>query len=167
MDNKTVTLTFGRKSLLYDISNISFVEGDVMNVEDEHSRHQTIDISQDGNVDRVTRTLDLAYCECKEFLYPYTKEECEDGYSGDNGFEETENYVIKMSIPPKFSKTTYDLLLNLIHEYMICRVLYDWLGITDPQAASKWREKYEAIEKRIRACVGNRIGRTRIRQSPF
>ena len=52
---KAVTLVFKREELLYDAENYSFVEGDIMQAEDEHARHQVFDIGQDGNVDRVTR----------------------------------------------------------------------------------------------------------------
>ena len=54
--------------------NYSFVEGDIMQAEDEHARHQVFDIGQDGNVDRVTRILNLVHSECVEMLFPYTKE---------------------------------------------------------------------------------------------
>ena len=54
---KAVTLVFKREELLYDAENYSFVEGDIMQAEDEHARHQVFDIGQDGNVDRVTRIL--------------------------------------------------------------------------------------------------------------
>ena len=35
---KTVTLTFKRSELLYDVENCSFVEGDIMETENEHAR---------------------------------------------------------------------------------------------------------------------------------
>lgn len=53
---KTVTLTFKRSELLYDVENCSFVEGDIMETENEHARHQVFDIGQSGNVNRVTCT---------------------------------------------------------------------------------------------------------------
>ena len=75
---KAVTLVFKREELLYDAENYSFVEGDIMQAEDEHARHQVFDIGQDGNVDRVTRILNLVHSECVEMLFPYTKEEISD-----------------------------------------------------------------------------------------
>lgn len=63
---KAVTLVFKREELLYDAENYSFVEGDIMQAEDEHARHQVFDIGQDGNVDRVTRILNLVHSECVE-----------------------------------------------------------------------------------------------------
>ena len=70
---KTVTLTFKRSELLYDVENYSFVEGDIMETENEHARHQVFDIGQSGNVNRVTRVLNLTHAECVEMLYPYTR----------------------------------------------------------------------------------------------
>lgn len=72
---KVVSLEFSRKALIYDISNCAYVEGDVMPADDEHSKHQVFDIAEDGNIDRVTRILDLAHAECVEMMYPYTKVE--------------------------------------------------------------------------------------------
>ena len=66
--NKTVTLTFKRDELLYDIKNMGFVEGDTKKVESEHERHQVMDVGEDGNVDRVTRVLDLTFSECGTVL---------------------------------------------------------------------------------------------------
>ena len=70
---KTVKMTFKREELLYDIRNNAYVEGDVMQAKTEHDRHQVQDIGEDGNIDRVTRLLDLAHAECEEALFPYTK----------------------------------------------------------------------------------------------
>ena len=61
---KSVRLTFKREELLYDIRNNAYVEGDVMQVNDAHDRHQVQDIGEEGNIDRVTRVLDLAHAEC-------------------------------------------------------------------------------------------------------
>lgn len=76
--SKAVTLTFKRTELLYDAENYSFVEGDIMKADDEHARHQVFDIAAKGNIDRVTRVLNLAHAECVEMLFPYSKEEIPD-----------------------------------------------------------------------------------------
>lgn len=56
---KTVKLLFKRSELLYDIKNYAYVEGDVMQVNTEHDRHQVQDIGETGNIDRVTKCLTL------------------------------------------------------------------------------------------------------------
>lgn len=39
---KTVTLTFKRSELLYDVENYSFVEGDIMETENEQDRKSVV-----------------------------------------------------------------------------------------------------------------------------
>ena len=77
--HKEVVLTFKRAELIYDASNYSYVEGDIIPEGNECRRHQVFDIAQDGNVNRVTRVLNTVHAECVEMLYPYTKEEIPDG----------------------------------------------------------------------------------------
>lgn len=81
---KTVKLLFKRSELLYDIKNYAYVEGDVMQVNTEHDRHQVQDIGETGNIDRVTKVLDLAYAESVEALFPYTKQDVEQVTEMDN-----------------------------------------------------------------------------------
>ena len=97
---KVVILTFKRKELLYDASNYSFVEADIMPQDTEHAKHQVFDIVQDGNIDRVTRILNLAHAECVELLYPYAKEELPDTEEVlDDILKKPDTYTIKLILP--------------------------------------------------------------------
>ena len=162
-----VTITFDRERLLYDISNYSFVEGDLMEVNDEHRRHQVVDVCEDGNVDRVTRVLNLAYSEVVESLYPYTKKECADEETRDNESKVIEQYVLEMDVPDTFASNTLDLLTHLIHEYLVCRVVADWMSITNPSSMETWDVKVETARRKMRGCVNSRMVRLRRKLSPW
>ena len=196
---KTVKMTFKREELLYDIRNNAYVEGDVMQEKTEHERHQVQDIGEDGNIDRVTRVLDLAHAECEEALFPYTKENVEQESEMDDtptyieptadaegtveGSEETlaeeeftddtpvvkptGDYVIRLLVPDEYSKTTVRLIVRYIHEYMVCRVLYDWMSITNPPAAANWKAKQDDALEGMKEAVNFRTGRVRRTQTPF
>ena len=196
---KTVKMTFKREELLYDIRNNAYVEGDVMLVKTEHDRHQVQDIGEDGNIDRVTRVLDLAPAECEEALFPYTKENVEQETEMDDtptfveptadaegtvaGSEETlaeeeftddtpvvkptGDYVIRLLVPDEYSKTTVRLIVRYIHEYMVCRVLADWLSITNPPAAANWKAKQDEALEGMKEAVNFRTVRVRRTQTPF
>lgn len=160
-----VRLTFLRKELLYDIKNYAYVESDVMGEERQHSKHVLADIGEDGNVDRVSRILSVVHAGVIELLYPYTKalpieEEIKDM------LEAPEEYVIEMQIPETMSRTTLHLLSKLIHEYMVYRVLSDWLSITNPEAAENWRNKAELTEREINKTKNQRSAFTR-KTHPF
>lgn len=166
-NTQSVTLTFLRDELLYDIRNYAYVEGDVMPEGSEHNRHQTIDIGEKGNVDRVTRLLDLVHQECVNILYPFTKTNVDDEEVRSDVLEETPTYVISMSVPSDFSKTTVDYLEKLIHEFMVYRVLADWLSITNPTAAERWALKAEDILAKLKDLKTLCYGKARLKMRPF
>ena len=156
---KTVSLVFKRSELLYDCANLGFVLGDTMHTDDEHDRHQVQDIAEDGNVDRVTRVLNLTISKVREALYPYTKVEAEDGESRIDTLVEVPYYTITMIVPDKFSKTTQTYLENLIHELLVDRVMEDWLSITYPEKATIWRTKADETLRQINIAKNFRMGK--------
>lgn len=164
---KKVRLEFLRSQLLYDIKNIAYVEGDVMTDDKQHSKHQVQDIGEEGNIDRVTRMMDVAVAECVEMLYPYSKAEVEEYTQMDDILQESYSYVVNLLVPDDFSKTTVTLIERYIHEFIIYRVLADWFLISAPDLAQKWLGKQEAAEVAIKDTLNARIRRVRKTQTPF
>jgi hypothetical protein len=165
---KAVILVFKRKELLYDAENCSFVEGDIMKTDNEHARHQVFDIAQKGNIDRVTRVLNTAHAECVEMLYPYTKEEMLDGQEAlDDVLRQPETYEIRLTLPKTFSLTTLRMLKELIHEYLVCRVLADWMSITNPASEAKWEKKFAMLRNKIQTALMSRTRKIKRKLKPF
>lgn len=163
----TNRLTFYREELLLDIENYTFVTGDIMPVEDEHLKHQVFDVAQDGNDELVTRVLNLGHAECVEALYPYTKAPCVRDEELDDKLVTPEKYEIDLTLPNQFSRTTVLLLKELIHDYLVCRVLVEWLGITCPSAQPFWRERLEELKSRMKTALLGRRAPYRRKQSLF
>lgn len=164
---KEVTLVFLRDQLLYDARNMAFVEGDILPEEAEDARHQLIDIGEDGNVDRVTRVLDLVMAHCVELCYPYSKTAVVGGSALTDVLTESQAYTLTLLLPDDFSQTTVNLLERLIHELLVCRVLADWLSITNTQKAQVWELKALKAEEDIKGALNARMGRVRRPMSPF
>lgn len=165
---KLVTLIFKRAEVLYDAENYSYVEGDIMKTDNEHAQHQVFDIGQEGNIDRVTRVLNLAHSECVEMLYPYTKEDVPDEQEPlDDILIAPEEYVVELILPDGFSITTVRLLEHLIHEYLVYRVLADWMSITNPGSQKNWEDKLANIKHRVQSALMSRRGRLRRKLKPF
>ncbi len=158
-----VKLTFKRDQLLYDIKNNAYVESHVMDPDKEHARHMVADVGEEGNVDRMTRVLDLGVSMCREMLYPWAKREIE-VTEMDDTLRERKQYVIEMSVPETMSQTTLRLVERLIHEYLVCRGVADWLSITNAEKAETWLAKAAEAESEIRTAIHSRMERTRIRQ---
>lgn len=161
------TLNFRREELIYDAANYSFVEGDLLGDEDEHARYQVFDIAQEGNVNRVTRVLNLAHAECVEMLFPYTERDVRGGEDLDDVLVAPEVYRIELKLPAGFSQTTVQLLEHLIHEYLVCRVLADWMSITKPSSEGNWENKLRNMKMRIQTSLVSRMGKVNRKLKPF
>lgn len=158
-----VTLAFKREQLLYDIKNYAYVESHVMPPDAEHAKHMVADVGEEGNVDRVTRVLDLGVSMCRELLYPWAKKDI-GKTEYDDTLQEREQYQIEMNVPSTMSQTTLTLVERQIHEYLVCRGVADWLSITNPAKSETWLAKAAEAESEIRVAIHSRMQRTRIRQ---
>ncbi len=141
-----------------------------MPAREEHERHQVMDVTQAGNLDLATRVLNLAHSEAVETLYPFTKEPVVDEEVFDDELEEPEEYVINMSVPQSFSRTSVKHLRWLVHEYLVSRVLYEWMGLTNlanPQSKKNWEERIKVLKSRMKAAVLWRGRPLRIKLHPF
>lgn len=169
LDLRTITLNFERDQLMYDISNVCYVTGDVLKTDDEHARHQIIDVTEDGNVDRVTRMLDLAFGEVQQMLSAFTKDAVTDGDITNDEFTETDTYVITLKVPSSIMKVTQNYLEQLIHNLLVDWAVMDWLTFTHPDKneASVWAAKAEDLKSKINAALSARNKRVRIKQHPF
>lgn len=166
-DLRLVVLIFNREDLLYDIGNYGYIEGSVStDGTSDHRRHEIQDLTEEGNVDRITRVLDLAYTECVEMLYPFSRKGIHRRKLEDE-LKERKAYMIVLKVPKKFSQTTLDALEVLIHEYMVSRAVEDWLTITQPEKAPVWKAKLEKLQQAIKSKPRLSRGRYRIKQHPF
>lgn len=161
-EKRLVVLIFKREQLLYDIENNCFVEGHIMVDSHDEVRHTVQDVGQEGNVDRVTRVLDLAHADIVERLYPFTQYEIHHP-TVDDRLREKPVYGIALNVPLTFSQTTLNLLGKLIHELLVCVATADWLSITNPQKEVVWRRKADDLIIRINQIKDFRKHRSRIR----
>lgn len=167
---KKVTLVFHREQLLYDIRNYAYIEGHVWGEdrpEIRHARHTLIEIGEEGNVDRVNRLLGTVHAATVEMLYPYTRQDAADGEVICDCMCVPDEYQIIMQVPASMSHTTLELLSKLIHEFMVARVIYDWLSITHAEASRNWLEKALEAEGEINIIKNSRTGALLRRSHPF
>lgn len=159
-------LLFDKERLMYDIENVLYSEGRVMETDRPELRSIVQDGGQLNNLNRLKRTLDLGVARIREILYPYTKREINEEVMN-NHPEKGMVYGIEMNIGENFSETTLKYLEKLIHDYLVSFAIEDWLRITNPGKAVIWHEKWESQEQEIHNCLLWRRGRIRRRGYPF
>lgn len=164
-----VTIDLKRDELLYDIKNMAYTEGEMMQDQSGEVKCLVQDICEEGNIDRVNRMLEMAHAECVELLYSYTKDAIEPitWQNDEPKCACCKVYSIEMRMPVAMSRTTVTLLKNCVHDYMVDYVLADWLRITNPEAAAKWAARLEAMKEKIQEAVNFRVVPVRRAQRPF
>lgn len=100
--------------------------------------------------------------------FSYTKTEIgETQENFDNVLTAPEAYDIVLNLPVGFSMTTVKLLKHLIHEYLVCRVLADWMSITNPGSQANWEGKFKELKRKIQTSLVSRKGKIRRKCKPF
>lgn len=143
-----------KKSLLYDIANMAYLIADT-GEHDRHTLHRVRDICQDGNIDRVSRVLGLAYSRLLAVMIPVLRVP---EISLRHDFSATPHdyeFAFREDRNMKYALTTEKKLRikELCREYMVCMVLADWLAVTMPEAADVWKERMEKAFENITALV--------------
>lgn len=130
-----MNITIKKKALLYDIENIAYVIAD--NGVAGHSPHRVFDICRKGNIDRVARILGLAYAKVQYVLSPLL--EVPPMFRDFDFSVIPRNYRFRFKCGLPAEKILK--IKETVHEYMVCMVLADWLGITMPAEAKVWEER--------------------------
>lgn len=165
-ENSIVKMKLLRKELLYDVENNCYIEADALQEGGERLRNLIADMSAEGCKDKVNRMMALAFHDVQEQLYPYCKKEVI-SKEVDNVLEDAEDFELVMSLPHDFSDTSVMLLKHLVHEYIVCRVVGDWVSTVKPSSFANWESKALYLKKRLQTFVINRTGVVRRKLSVF
>lgn len=143
-----------KKALLFDIANMAYTVADT-GEENRHTLHRVRDICEEGNIYRVSRVLGLAYSEILSALSPLITSTKFDP-NRDNS-SDPHDYLISFRKEGwlKFALTKERQLRikEAAHEYMVCRVLADWLAITLPEAADVWKFRTDSAMESLKEVV--------------
>lgn len=164
---KQINIVLYRKSLLYDISNVAFIVGDNSPDINEKGRSSIMDICTDGNVDRVTRVMNMGINELINKVYPYTKDRILEDCILNDLLKESDKYELHMFVPEDFSKTTASALTDYMHEFIVDFVLADWFSITQKNEMQIWKDKSDICIEKIKSVINDRTGAVKRKLSPF
>ena len=131
-----------KKALLYDIENMAYTIADT-GEHDRHTLHRVRDICQDGNIDRISRVLGLAYSNLLSVLIPLLAAPRIDVKKDLSAQPHDYHIRLRDEGNMKFylTKERQLKIKETAHEYMVSMVLADWLAITLPEAADVWQHR--------------------------
>ncbi|MDE6578422.1 MAG: hypothetical protein K2J82_07940 [Muribaculaceae bacterium] len=167
-------ITFSRDALLADIGNAAYVAADVEEGSTEsHRLHQTFDICQEDNIERIDRLLSLAYSEARLRLLPVIAKGSGHRRRLSDVEAEKRDRRLRLCLPENGKEIRAAGIRDAVHEFLIARVVGWWLSVTLPASAGAWKERGDRLGESLEAIAAEasitRAGTTVCRRacSPF
>lgn len=124
--------------VIADLRSAGWLESEINTGSGLHRRHETADICENDNVDRVWRILGVCAAEVSMALRTFLL--------SDSSWKDTDNSLLlpeEWTFPFRcdLDVHTMTLLKEKIHQYMVARVMANRLGVLIPEAAKPWTEE--------------------------
>ena len=157
------SIYFKRGELHLAIADMGYVIADVAAAKvDAHTLHQTFDICQGNNLERIDNLLTLAFTEVSQALSPITLPIPESRLSKRGG-------EIPLLLKFKDGCVSTPRLLRIreaVREFLIARALAGWLSVTLPTAAATWDERASLLLPTLAHSLAGQVVLRR-ESSPF
>ena len=161
MNTNTATIRIDKDSIFEQIAKKTSYIGSKMKDEDAYDNIFTTD--EDNEF--FEEHFELAHAECVEMLYPYTKKDITEN------IEDTEtpsaSYDIVLTVPQEMSQTTVSLVERQINEYIVSRLIAEWMMVSDMNLHAYWIERYTSIRRHINTTLISRMKPLRRTLRPF
>lgn len=162
MNNITATIKIDKDYLYNEIAKRTSYIGAKSKDSDAYDRIFTTD----DNAEYFEGIFNLAYSECIEMLYPFTKKEIHAGQDPPMEDDVTD-LNITVTLPEHFSSTTVKHVNNLVNEYIICRMMADWMMAVNQESHTYWIERYTQIRRSISIALTARTEPLKRKLRPF
>lgn len=152
---KVWAVVLSRTEMLDDIKNTNWIQSNATITEDGRKRSLVQEIDEDANRDRVVRVMDLAFGEVRAHLYKHLAEASDYNMTRSDDFRVRPDYVMRLQVPTKAKDMILEYVKDQTHEFILCRVLEDWLMLHgQTEQAGVWAAKAEDIKVKMEEAMG-------------
>lgn len=151
-----------RTELLDDVAQMAYVAADLCEGEmPQHKLHQTFDVCEERNAERVCRVMQRALLTALRVILPAAVH----GHCRHVGEAERElPFPPEVCIPLvhlRCGRHRSKLVESVLREYLVASALADWLEVTLPEAAPVWSRRaasaLTSLSASVRATRGRRV----------
>lgn len=168
-----------KSELIFDIKNRAYrfakgLKGDKI---DEELKADIADICEKENIDDTARILDEVISDCRAMLLKFTKNNIPPGANRyvSNEWEEApgnpnndEDYFFALKVPISFTVDVADSLLSYLHNYVVNKVIANYLMLLYPDGSALFTTMWQAEEEKIKSITSHFCtGRIRRSLHPF
>lgn len=146
---KHTTLTYHLEELLLDISNRCLIAAKAVKADGNSIANDAFDVLDDGNREIVLGIIERLMFECMNILFPYAS--CSiDSRKHCNRPKEVQAYAMTLRFSHERSETQVMELNRTVHDYVVCKVVAEWMAMALPNANwQKWETKAQELRERI------------------
>ncbi len=163
--DKLLILEFKRQELVYEIGNLGYIIRDSSKRDTPDEYKNVADINANGNTDRISRLLDLAYADVMRILSAYVDHKVDFDAYGNDIQQDPDSYFVMITLKHEMPGTTENLLRIYIHEFMVAKVMSEWLSVVAPDKAGAWIDKVQTMETNIKGSMSARKSFSQIKPS--
>lgn len=164
-NKKTITVDLQVKEIVYDVMNKTHLTGMTRKAETTKNYEAAayMQASEDTESSyQIRRSVNDAFAELKVELGEYLNET---GSTTDNLIrKEVDNdgvLTLAFLLPSNFNNSARDSLGGGLHEYIVCKAIFDWFVITNKEDAATYKELADAALERSRKALYMRERPTR------
>lgn len=117
----------GRDDVLYDVSSILYATIDSFSIDDPAKKAAILDINAESNIDRFSRVMEKSVRDIEIAMAAYAKKEVATTEL-ENNLSAPTKFEINVEFPIGFYDSAAVAINTSIHEYVVTKILSDWLG---------------------------------------
>lgn len=152
------TMVLQQEELVQDIRNSAYIVADAVPTENPDDRGRIRDIAELNNRENMFRWMDLAVGMVANFLTLWSARYDRNNTLVSDRYKELPCYHIHMEVPLSFPENTFIYAKDLAHQFIVSKVLYEYLKIVFPDAAAVWKETMDDLEEKLRDVAKKQYG---------
>ena len=152
------TMVLQQEELVQDIRNNAYIVADAIKTDNPDDRARIRDIAELNNREKMFRWMDLSVGMVANFLTLWSAKYNSGNTLVSDRYKELACYHIHLEVPKGFPENTFIYVKDLAHEFVVSRVLYEYLKIVWPDAAAVWKETADGLEEKIKDIANKQYG---------
>lgn len=158
---KKLYIILSMKELLYDVRNKAYIAGQsVATGENIEAVYNMQAVDDDGNADRIARSISDALSRLKTSFAEYIAEE--DDVQANNMQGKAEQFVmLTFLVPSNFCFAAREDAARSMHGYLVACVLSEWYALTNKAEAASYAEQAAACLSEAHKAMNRRVRPTR------
>ena len=158
---KKLYITLSMKELLYDVRSKAYIAGQsVATGENIEAVYNMQAVDDEGNADRIARSISDALARLKTSFAEYIAEE--DDVQANNMQGKAEQMVmLTFLVPSNYCFAARDDAARSMHGYIVACALSEWFSLTNKAEAASYTEQAAACLAEAHRAINRRVRPTR------